>query len=635
MKNVPYNVRTGIKFHTGWQPSWTPSFAHPDKAKDARPWQKNALVMWEEVLLSIYAPPATGKGVLMCMLAHLVLEKYPEMRAVIVAPQRNITKDLRMQRFIHPYTGVEVEWKPAQYRNDTSKNIGSNTDAFRKWASKTTDEHEGVNDRVCVMTHQSLCRIFSNGNKALLKDIILFVDEYHHVFLADVNPNKLGQIVRHFIEDRVKKNLRICLTTATPFRGDRMAPIPKEYQALFKEYQHPMDEAMPDFSPLQYFGLDFILYKKTWRQAVEHLIGDKLRPSLFYIPNVGSPYSIGTKTDDVTEIYRAIAGCKSPKTKNEGIYTMVWRKKEHRWIRCIDLVDDEVNRGPKLDAIADDHDAKPDDRPLPIDAVIALDMLVEGSNWRWCVDEYIIGNHDSLREFIQMYGRLFRSAPDKLRVNCHYLLAHSAEYNTDEYRENFNDYLKAVFATLILVNVLQPQLVSTLLPNPDAQGRKRVNYLMETFTATEYQSYVEKAQDAISDASIKNHIDINWKEGKVNITHPQMEVLKESLNVVLDDMGVTEYREQIKKETIRLFKIASIIPLMDLTGLDVSKIDYDFIESKNIHPLTCMVVFGSGMRDINTLKDLRKITDAALVAWEEFVEALEEHKAKHGSLDGV
>lgn len=622
-----YNTRTAIRFSTGWQPTWEPSFSHPDEPKTVRGWQERALAKTlNKSFASIYGPPSTGKGFFTCISAHLTLENSPNLRAIIVAPQRNITKDLRKQDFIHPTTNKIVNWKPSLYLNDTSKNTQSNSKAFHQWASRT--DYVGVNDRVCVMTHQSLCRIFSdNSDSTVFKNMILFLDEYHHVFLSDEVPsNKLGEVLKYFIEHHETQNLRTCMLTATPFRGDRLAPIPKEFLSKFVEFEHPMDEAMPDFAPLQQFSLDFVLYKKNWRKAIEKLVGKQMVPSLFYIPNVGSAYSFGTKNDDVKEIYCALAGTKTPKIKQEGVYTLVWRAKEKRWLRCIDLVDDSVNREPKLQAITDDHEMKVRDKNS-IDAVIALDMLVEGSNWRWIVDEYIIGNHDSLREFIQMYGRLFRSAPNKISVHCHYLLAYSSEYEMDDYMENFNKYLVAVFSTLILVNVLQPQLVSTLEKQSSGENI-RINYLNKTFSSTEFQRYVEEAQEAILNASLEHNIDINLSEGKTNITHEQMNMLKSSLDAVLNDFGVHEFRKQIKNETIRLFKIASIVPMMDLTGLDVSKINYDFIEASNVHPLACMVRFGSGMRDIDTLRDLRKITDEALARFEEFVEALKEHKEK-------
>ena len=637
MKSDLYNQITGIKFCTGWQEAWIPSFANTNVPKTARPWQLNAIKkIFDQCLSGVYAPPATGKGVLICILAHLLLQKYPNMRVVIVAPQKNITKDLKTQTFIHPHIGEVVYWKPSLYLNDTSKNTQSNLAAFIAWANKPISECEGVNDRVCIMTHQSLCRIFNNGEKKLFKDMALFVDEYHHVFLSSEVPcNKLGEVVKYFIDNRSELNLHICLTTATPFRGDRLAPIPKEEMKNFVEYSHPMDEAMPDFSPLQWFGLDFILYKKTWRQAINHLLGDgPIKKSIFYTPNVNSAYSmVGGKNNDVKEIYRAIAGCKTPKIKIDGAFTLVWRNKENKWIRCIDLVDDTTNREVKHKIIFDDHDADVSN----IDVIIALDMLVEGSNWRWCVNEYIIGNHNSLREFIQMYGRLFRSCPEKTHVHCYYLLAHSSEYDTSEYLENFNDYLKAVFATLILVNVLQPQLVSTLESNGNG-GWTRINYLSNTFSATEYQSYIEKAQDAMTTASIKNNIDVIWKKddmdgSKTIITHEELDILKSSLDQILQDMGVTENLSQIKNETIRLFRIASIVPMMDLKGLDVSKINYDMIEASNVHPLTCMVIFGSGMKDINTLKELRMITDALFADFDEVVSALKEFKTKHGHME--
>jgi superfamily II DNA or RNA helicase len=634
MDNRVHNVRTAIQFSTGWTAAWTPSFNSANEIKTARSWQLNALdKIFDQPLSSVYAPPATGKGVLICLNAYLTLEAYPEMKAIIVAPQRNITKDLRKQRIKHPFDPKAIiEWEPTCYLNDTSKNTMSNTAAFKEWASRPIVECWGVNSRVCVMTHQSLCRIFANGEKDNLKNVILFLDEFHHVFLSETSNNRLGQVLRYFIDNINKKNLRVCMLTATPFRGDRLAPIPRALHKQVAEFSHPMDEAMPDFAPLQHFGLDFVLYKKTWKESIKSLVGKKLAPSIFYIPSVNSAYSVGDKNGDVMEVYRAISGTDNPEIRKEQIFTLVYSKSERRWLRCIDLVDDTVNRERKLNAVADDHDRRERTKDS-IDAIIALDMLIEGANWKWAVNEYIIGNHDSLREFIQMYGRLFRAAPKKKKVHCYYLLAYSQDFDTEEYVENFNTYMKAVFLTLILVNVLQPQLVSTVVREQNGEGEPRRNYLNETFSETDQINYMEAAQEAILDAAIARGIEVDLEAGiGNNITEEQMNTLRDALDSVLDQFEVRENREQVKRETMRIFKIASLIPLIDVTGLDVEEFDFDFIENSNIHPLTCMVMFGSGMRDVNTLKELRLCTDRLFRDFERDLRLFTEFKNKHGHL---
>lgn len=627
MKTKTHTIRRGLTFPTGNKPSTVNGVTDSKSPKVAREWQSSALTdIFDKPLTSIYAPPATGKGVLICMNAHLTLEKYQNCRAVIVAPQRNITKDLKKQDFIHPHNGSTVNWQPGLYLNDKDTQRESITKAFVQWARK---DQPTVNDRVCVMTHAALCNIFSNGEKKLFENMILFVDEYHHILFSDDNiSNRLGEVIRHFIEKLTEKNLKLCLLTATPFRGDRFAPIPNNEIKNFIEFSHPMDEAMQDFAPLESFGLDFVLYKKSWRQTITELIGDKLAPSLFYIPNVGSPYSTGTKHDDVMEIYRAISGSKKPKVKTVGDYTLVYRPKEKRWLHCIDLVDDTVCREPKLEAISKDHEA---DKPT-IDVIIALDMMIEGANWKWAVNEYIIGNHSSLREIIQMYGRLFRSAKNKTHVNCYYLLANSSAFDNEVYADNYNDYLKSVFATLIMVNVLKPKLIAEPQLNPN-DTKTRVNHLTNTFNETDIQKYLDKAKDALLVSSTKNGIDVDLGHNKTNITKDELKVLKSSLDDVLDEMGVTENREQIKNETVRLFKVVSIVPLLNLEGVDVGGINYDFIESSNVHPLACMVYFGSGARNVNTLQELRTAIDASYGSFETFVAELKAYKDKHGVLD--
>jgi hypothetical protein len=268
------------------------------------------------------------------------------------------------------------------------------------------------------------------------------------------------------------------------------------------------------------------------------LFKDGVDPCIVFVPNVGSRFSVGTKHDDVFECYKAIAGENTPTIKKDEIFTYVKRGED--WIRCIDLVDDESNRAEKVQAIADDHD-NTDPSKRKIDVIIALGMMKEGANWRWARNEFIIGNRHSLREFVQMVGRLFRSADGKKAVTTYYLLPHSPNVKSEEYEDNFNDYMKATTSSLLLIKVYAPRLISTPVEgevDEDAGGntrQKRVSFIDLMITdENEQEAMLEEARDAIIAASEEFGIEVNCNNGQIRITPEQREQLKSSLDSFLD-----------------------------------------------------------------------------------------------------
>jgi signal peptidase I len=90
------------------------------------------------------------------------------------------------------------------------------------------------------------------------------------------------------------------------------------------------------------------------------------------------------------------------------------------------------------------------------DAVIALGMFKEGANWIWADRSMIVGIRESLVEIMQIIGRLFRDAVGKTHVEVIQLLPFALDQTHDDFKDNLNNYMKAIFASLILENILHP-----------------------------------------------------------------------------------------------------------------------------------------------------------------------------------
>ena len=93
-----------------------------------------------------------------------------------------------------------------------------------------------------------------------------------------------------------------------------------------------------------------------------------------------------------------------------------------------------------------------------LDAIIALGMFKEGANWIWAERAIIIGERNSLTDIVQMSGRTFRDAEGKEHVEIIQLLPNNLRTAVDEegFREGLNNFLKAIFASLLFENVITP-----------------------------------------------------------------------------------------------------------------------------------------------------------------------------------
>ena len=98
--------------------------------------------------------------------------------------------------------------------------------------------------------------------------------------------------------------------------------------------------------------------------------------------------------------------------------------------------------------------------------------------------------------------------------------------------------------------------------------------------------------------------------------------MNKSLDVVLDDFGVKEHREELKAQIIRWFTTQSV--MLDTEGLDVNKIDIDLIKESTINPCAYILGYTSGYCGINTFQEYRAAVDrsreAFLIKVKEWVE---------------
>ena len=596
-------------FSIGWNPT-IPPVKTTSKFKNPREWQKrvfNTLANERDVIIN--APTASGKSLAICFMLSHALGKNKKMRAIVSVPQTIIADGFKTDSLLMP-NGEEVDWTPSHYLCDDKKK-NSNISQIKSFLEKPRAEF--IADRTLVCSHASLVKAFKRFPSSF-KNTKIVIDEAHHILFGQSEEddeleitNGIGNIVKYAIDNDLM-DISIWLTTATFFRGDKNPILPPKYTDRFKRFDLPYDEFLPDCYPLEKFSFDFLLYKNKYKTAATELFKQKIGKTIVYIPTVNSRYTVGDKHDDVEEIYKAIGGEKYKK-KEDGVLTLIYSKKHKKWVRCLNLVD-ESDRDKKKELIFKAHKS---DNANDIDVLITLNMFIEGANWKWGDRELIIGKRGSLNAIVQIIGRLFRSAPSKKLIEIYYLLPHARNVKTVNFKENFNDYYKAILASMMLLRIMSPKLICAVEPRNNSEpidnsNVKYVDYLTIAFPDENTQSnFIEECQDELVRCSDDNNIPIK------GVGQEDKEKLNKSLDVVLDDFGVKEHREELKAQIIRWFTTQSV--MLDTEGLDVNKIDIDLIKESTINPCAYILGYTSGYCGINTFQEYRAAVDRSREAF--------------------
>ena len=171
-RNSHFVRRTMFPLIAGWTPVRKPQLQE-DGPKTARPWQKKAFdLLWDKMFMSVYGPPATGKNILICMLAAEALRKDPTLKVIIAAPQKMITKSMKSLDFYLPSTNQLVDWAP-EYLNDTKYNVDTNRELTRTFLTKTRIPG-GMSDGAIVMTHATLVMAFKTFPELFKNTLVFF-----------------------------------------------------------------------------------------------------------------------------------------------------------------------------------------------------------------------------------------------------------------------------------------------------------------------------------------------------------------------------------------------------------------------------------------------------------------------------
>jgi superfamily II DNA or RNA helicase len=422
----------------------------------------------------INAPMAAGKSFQICAIAADRLSRDKNLKVIIAVPQTIIAAGFRLNKLELP-DSTRVDWSVAPDHDLCRQTLRKSSAQLLKFLQGGSNE---MMSRVILCTHATLVRAFTK-NKVAFKNVLLVVDEAHHIrhggddaFDVEVE-NRMGALVKHALQN--PELIRLGLTTATFFRGDKAPIIPDP--SRFTRFEFAYDKYLASCKYLRSFSYSFVIHSSSFVNPLTRLFDQRIGKTLVYIPSVNSYGSVGSKVEDVNAVLKAIAGTDTPVVTDED-QPITRVKRGETWVRVVNLVDTSL-REQKKEAIVSAHDKPHAD---DIDVIIALGMFKEGANWRWADREIIIGQRGSLTEVIQMVGRLFRDVAGKSQVEVYQLLPFAFD-QTDKasVRERLNKYLKALLLSMLLENVMDPVLLPSRKGIGKSEGTPRINYLREVF----------------------------------------------------------------------------------------------------------------------------------------------------------
>ncbi|SNT69653.1 DEAD/DEAH box helicase [Psychrobacter sp. LV10R520-6] len=396
--------------------------------------------------LLIKSPPASGKSRAMMFLALDKLINQGAKKVIIAVPEMSIGKSFKSTPLSD--FGFFADWEVADRYNlclNLAQSDIRKTAIFSEFVNQDVD-HSSL-PQVLVCTHHSFRYGFDKviedgGNIELFNDILIGIDEFHHVS-ADES-NRLGAILDGIM---TQTSAHIVAMTGSYFRGDSVPILSDSDEERFDKVTYTYYEQLNGYEHLKSLGLGYHFYKKSFFDALNECL-DTTKKTLIHIPNVNSLTAETDKYETVGRIIDIIGEVES-RDDNTGVITV--RTHDGRHLLLADLVTDDairVNTQAYLSNINSYDD---------MDIIVALGMAKEGFDWEYCEHVLTIGYRGSLTEVVQIIGRSTRDSEGKHHAQFTNLIA-EPEADKSEVTSSVNDLLKAITLSLLMEQVLKPNI---------------------------------------------------------------------------------------------------------------------------------------------------------------------------------
>ena len=463
-----------------------------------RGWQQKCREKLASARFSIVsAPCGSGKSIaILLKCTDEVIVSNFQQKQLIVVPQRVIgqsfTEQLRVTNG-HTYT-----WAPAH--NFVDQNNTGVLQALKRWLladakylrnPNPADQYkiEGVN---AVCSHQALSIVWRGLTKAqresALHKLTLSVDEAHHIrgvfdisndgLTADEKEeaNHLGLVIHAAVNSK-DQSARVCLGTATFYRGDAGFILHKSVQGRFLSYTHSWVEHWPNLN-LEYFRMEYRFYKgNPVEQAVAQIKADRTSIYLVYIPATGNAWRKKGSVKTLLDKIRAVV----PEAQVLDLVTQHTQKQNTQRVR---------------DAVVSiKNGSKP-----PFSVIVACGIGLEGMDYPPANKLLNLACQNSVTRAVQVIGRPMRKYAGK---NSVYVYNYVSEFLRAKKGVTTADLLadrtNALLTCLAWDDFIHPVMITL----PKVNGRRRKIELSEA-VGHKYQSMMREILKAVELEEIKS-----------------------------------------------------------------------------------------------------------------------------------
>ena len=402
-----------------------------------RPMQERAYGRRGAQYLLIKSPPASGKSRALMFIALDKLANQGLKQAIIAVPEKAIGASFA-DEFLSRF-GFWADWSIMPQWNLCS---APGTDGGK---IKALGEFLKSDDKVLVCTHATFRYAVEKFGVEAFDNRLLAVDEFHH---ASANPdNKLGQHLGDFIE---RDKVHLVAMTGSYFRGDAEAVLKPDNEAKFESITYTYYEQLNGYEYLKTLDIGYYFYSGSYVADIMKVLKPHEK-TILHIPNVNSRESSKDKIKEVEQIIDALGEWQ--RTDSQTGFQIV-KTPQGDLLKVADLVDDHSGKRDKI--IASLKDSAQKNNREHVDIIIALGMVKEGFDWIWCEHALTVGYRASLTEIVQIIGRTTRDAPGKTKARFTNLIA-EPDASEEAVTEAVNDTLKAIAASLLMVQVLAPR----------------------------------------------------------------------------------------------------------------------------------------------------------------------------------
>ena len=401
-----------------------------------REMQRRAFTHRNSQYILLKAPPASGKSRALMYIGLDKLFNQGIKKVIVAVPERAIGKSFNREKLTE--TGFFADWDYNEdYNLCTPGGDEKKVRAFKNFIENPTET-------ILICTHATLRFAFNQLDISLFNNILLAIDEFHHVSAAI--DNRLGEVLNKIMNNT---SAHIVAMTGSYFRGDNVPVLIPQDESLFDRVTYNYYEQLNVYKYLKSLGIGYHFYQGRYLSAIKEVL-DTDRKTILHIPNVNAGESTKEKNKEVDSIIDIIGTVIKQDSETGVIY--VKRSEDGKIIKIADLVNDNPKDRDKIVEYLRKMKELDD-----IDLIIALGMAKEGFDWPFCEHALTIGYRGSLTEIIQIIGRATRDSSNKNHSQFTNLIAqHDAA--DSEVKLSVNKMLKAITASLLMEQVLAPHV---------------------------------------------------------------------------------------------------------------------------------------------------------------------------------